>query len=198
MESAIGSDLTRGLVHVHEAVEAERNGRAIAPMKIATASTSLTGSELWNHEKTWRATILHPSRPSNCRSLLRSGLRCAPVRSRADAGGAVSDLCRRLDGTSASAEMSAFVKFTGWALFLLGIVLIEFGSSGGEISEEAQAVSLLGPLTCRPSGPSSSAAGSRPVRQRFILLGDIGSELHALRTEAPLFIVRSQAGEFAA
>jgi|tagenome__1003787_1003787.scaffolds.fasta_scaffold19285611_2 hypothetical protein len=84
--------------------------------------------------------------------------------------------------------MSAVVKFTGWALFLLGIVLAGAWLIGAvRFPEEAQAVWLLGPLTYGTIWPVLVSGGLLILFGRLVdLLGDIGSELHALRTEARL------------
>ena len=81
--------------------------------------------------------------------------------------------------------MSTFVKFTGWALFLLGIVLTGFLLVGAVRSpNEAQAVWLLGPLTYGTIWPVLVSGALLILFGRLVdLLRDIRRELHALRME---------------
>jgi hypothetical protein len=84
--------------------------------------------------------------------------------------------------------MSTFVKFTGWALLLLGTVLAGFLIVGAVRSpDEAQAVWLFGPLTYVAIWPVLVSGALLILFGRLVdLLSDIRSELHALRTDGLL------------
>jgi hypothetical protein len=82
--------------------------------------------------------------------------------------------------------MSTFVKVTGWALFLLGLVFLAFVLFSTSISpDQTRVIWLLGPLTYATTWPLLISGALLILFGRIVeLLSDIHSELHALRKEA--------------